>query len=1093
MAAEAGALDGELGIALRAAAERRAEASAGVASGHAIDSEHPWLGLDSFTEETRAFFFGREQEVAELGRRVQRKLLTILFGQSGLGKTSILRAGIVPKLRPNGYCPVYVRIDYGAESPPPAEQIKQAIFRATRAQGEWTQAGAAVEGESLWEFLHHRDDVLRDAQGAVVVPLLIFDQFEEIFTLAQGDDHGRRRAAQFLEELADLVENRPPRALEARIDGDDSIPERFDFSRADYRILIALREDYLAHLEGVKSVMPSITQNRMRLARMTGPQALAAVVKPGGRLVSEEVAESIVRFVAGGSELPNAEVEPSLLSLICRELNNARIAQGRTEISVDLLAGSKETILAEFYERALADQPAAVRRFIEDEMLTDSGFRESLGEERVRKAFNAAGASPDALAKLVDRRLLRVEERLDLRRVELTHDVLCKVVAESRDLRHAREAKEAAERELAAQKAREHAARKALVRARQVAAACAVLAIGAIAGAAFGYYNMKRAQEAEALSEKTRQMAQIARGEAEKLIVYLLDDFQLELAPIGRLDIVAELAQRALAYYRELPAQLRTPETERNRALALVSYGAVLRMQAKADQAAPPLAEAVKILESLRGAGDTTELTTVGLAKAKETQSAAHANRLNLKESIRAANEALELLKPLLAVPQPSRAVLRRDGQIRVGLGWALLRNSDEGAIPMLERAQAVFRQLGATEMSDHAAAASYADAGVWLGEALLGRGQEAEGKRVLEETRVIAAKLLDARPGHGFAMRAHANASGFLGQNEQNNLRPGSALPVLLDSERGWEAAVKRDPTVASAWNNLAVAQSGVADVLFRLGRVEDGVRKRREVVQVAGKIRVDGFLAGNLAIWYAWLAEAEAELGNMDRVPAALDSSRKFDGLARQASKADDNNVMLFRELILAHQASVALASDRAGEALTQAKGVAERTHAIEADGRSQQDQKRRIESYARFSHGKAAYRLGDYATAATAFREGLEIRSGAIRRSLLDELVLNAYRVELAASLARAGRGREAQAVVLPVLAFHEKLAKERVDDVMQRAQWARALMVSALAMPGERAQRLAQASSVFDKMPAGVVRMRSFGQTRDEIAAERAKPR
>lgn len=1093
MATEAGALAGELGAALRIASERKAEAAASVESSHAIDAEHPWLGLDSFTEETRGFFYGREQEVAELARRVQRKLLTILFGQSGLGKTSILRAGIVPKLRPNGYCPVYVRIDYAAESPPPAEQIKEAIFRATREQGQWTQSGAAVEGESLWEFLHHRDDNLKDAGGKTVVPLLIFDQFEEIFTLAQADDNGRRRAAQFIEDLSDLVENRPPKKLEARIDGDDALSERFDFARADYRVLIALREDYLAHLEGLKPAMPSITQNRMRLARMTGQQALAAVVKPGGRLVSEEVAESIVRFVAGGSELPNAEVEPSLLSLICRELNNARIAQGRQEISVDLLAGSKETILAEFYERALADQPAAVRRFIEDEMLTESGFRESLGEERVRKAFNAAGASPDALARLVDRRLLRVEERLDLRRVELTHDVLCKVVAESRDLRHAREAKEEAERELAAQKAREQAAHKALVRARQVAAFCAVLAIGAVAGAAFGYYNMKRAQEAEALSEKTRQMAQVARGEAEKLIVYLLDDFQLELAPIGRLDIVAELAQRALAYYRELPAQLRGPETERNRALALVSYGSVLRMQAKADQADAPLAEAVKILEALRAAGDSTELTTVGLAKAKETQSAAHGNRLNLKESIRVGNEALELLKPFLAAPQPSQAVVRRDGQIRVGLGWALLRINDEAAIPMLERARAAFRQLGAAEMSDHAAAASYADAGVWLGEALLARGQEAEGKRVLEETLVMAAKLLEARPGHGFAMRARANASGFLGLNEQNNLRPGSALPVLLDSEQGWEAIVKRDPTVASAWNNLAVARSGVADALFRLGRVDDGRRKRSEVVQVAGKIQVDGFLAGNLAIWYAWLAEAEAELGNMDRVPAALESSRKFDGLARQASKPDDRNVMLFRELILAYQVAVALASDQAGEALALAKGVAERTHAIEAEGRPQQDQKRRIESYARYSEGKAAYRLGDYATAATAFREGLQIRSGATRRALWDELVLNGYRVELAASLARAGRGREAQTLILPVLAFHEKLARERTDDVVQRAQWARAIMVSALAMPAERAQRLAQASSVFDKMPAGAMRMRTFRQTRDEIAAERAKAR
>src|SRR5439155_12857607 len=212
-------------------------------------------------------------------------------------------------------------------------------------------------------------DILRDASGKTLIPLLIFDQFEEIFTLAQTDDFGRKRAAEFIEDLADLVENRAPKALEARIEQDESAAERFDFTRSDYRILIALREDYLAHLEALKATMPSITQNRMRLARMTGEQALDAVVKPGGALVSQEVAEAIVRFVAGGAELRNAEVEPSLLSLICRELNAARIAQRKSEISADLLAGSHATILAEFYQRALADQPPGVHRFIEDQLL----------------------------------------------------------------------------------------------------------------------------------------------------------------------------------------------------------------------------------------------------------------------------------------------------------------------------------------------------------------------------------------------------------------------------------------------------------------------------------------------------------------------------------------------------------------------------------------------------------------------------------------------------------------------------------------------------------------------------------------------------
>ncbi len=109
---------------------------------------------------------------------------------------------------------------------------------------------------------------------------------------------------------------------------------------------------------------------------------------PGKGLVSQEVAEAIVRFVAGGAEIANAEVEPSLLSLICRELNDTRIAEGRDEISLELLAGSHDSILGNFYERALADQPAAVRRIIEDELLTESGFRENIAEETPARALH---------------------------------------------------------------------------------------------------------------------------------------------------------------------------------------------------------------------------------------------------------------------------------------------------------------------------------------------------------------------------------------------------------------------------------------------------------------------------------------------------------------------------------------------------------------------------------------------------------------------------------------------------------------------------------------------------------------------------------
>jgi hypothetical protein len=1090
MGTEAGALDGELGAALRIAAERKAEAAASFASGHAIDAEHPWLGLDSFTEETRAFFFGREQEVAELARRVQRKLLTILFGQSGLGKTSILRAGIVPKLRPNGYCPVYVRIDYGAESPAPAEQIKQAIFRATRAQGEWTQAGVAAEGESLWEFLHHRDDVLRDAQGAVVMPLLIFDQFEEIFTLAQTDDQGRRRAAQFLEELGDLVENRPPRALEARIDGDDSIPERFDFARADYRILIALREDYLAHLEGLKAAIPSITQNRMRLARMTGQQALAAVVKPGGRLVSEEVAESIVRFVAGGSELQNAEVEPSLLSLICRELNNARIAQGRSEISVDLLAGNKETILAEFYERALADQPAAVRRFIEDEMLTESGFRESLAEERVRKAFNAAGAAPDALAKLVDRRLLRVEERLDLRRVELTHDVLCKVVAESRDLRHEREAKELAERELAAQKAREAAARKALVRARQVAAFCAILAIGAVAGALFGYQNMKRAQAAEAESDKTRLMAQSARGEAEKLVVYLLDDFYEELAPIGQLAIVGDLAQRALAYYRELPPELHTPQTDRNRALALVRYGAVLRQQGEVDKAEPVLDEAFKVLDGLRRGGDASEATLLGLAMALGAKAGVMSLRSRHVDAIRYSDQALEIVQPLTSQPQASRQVRMFEANVYSGRGFSRLRRSEDDAIPDLRRAQELFAGLGALELKDLPAAAGHASAGGWLAESLLEAGREDEARAVVAEMTRVSAAVLQRRPGHGPVMRTRTQAAAFHGEIEARRLRVGAALPPSREAERGWEEIVRHDPSNASALNNVAVANWRTAEVLLRLGRVGEAMRKLEEAAAIEKRSPLTGFLARNLAFWNMELAEGHAMLGDGPRAAAAAAHARKLDEFAGGNSPPRPGN--LFPRAIYESRGAIAtaLSGDHAG-AMRRLRETLSLIGSVRLEGDLQERNRRRALAVLNQTGAQLSYYARDISAAQAFGAAALAVRAKLRPRNPFEQLRLHEIDVHQAKVLARLGRAPEAQQLLQPALAFMKQQVERGSDDVVLRAQLANALLVQALLSPGERRQLLAQAATTIRRLPAEALRWKEWAFLLEEIDREQAK--
>ena len=721
----------------------------------AVDARNPWLGLASFTEESRAYFFGRDEEVAELARRVQRKLLTVLFGQSGLGKTSILRAGLVPRLRGQGYCPIYVRIDYGKDSPEPSEQIKEAISRTARRSGEWTQVGVAIKGESLWEFLHHRDDVLRDESGATLIPLLIFDQFEEIFTLAQSDEFGRARAARFIEELADLVENRAPKSLEAKLDEDESGAERFDFARGDYRVLIALREDYLAPLEGLKKAMPSISQNRLRLAPMTGDQALAAVMQPGKGLVTEEVAAAIVRFVAGGAELAHAEVEPSLLSLICRELNDTRLAQGRDEISLDLLAGSHASILSNFYQRALADQPPAVRQIIEDDLLTSSGFRENVAEESLISRFSAAGAAPGTLAVLVNRRLLRIEERLDVRRVELTHDVLCGVVRSSRDLRREREAREATERLLAEQHERELSARRALVHARQIAIACTMLAVGALTAAVLAYFSTQRARRAEIEAQQTRAVSEQARGQAERLLGYLSDDFVRELESFGRLDVMAEFAKRQIDYFHALPPELKNVQTTRNGALAMVNYARAMRTLGKLDLSSATDAEAVQLLEQLRHGGDTSEATTIALAQAYSVQARVLDNQNN-PTGPAVGRKAADLMRPLAQGANSSVVARRAYVDVLVPVGYEQgASNQYQDGVRTEQLAMRLAAELGARDLSNLQMSADYAEAGAWLVSWLGVLGHNDEARRVGADAMDIADRILERRPGYRLGVHA--------------------------------------------------------------------------------------------------------------------------------------------------------------------------------------------------------------------------------------------------------------------------------------------------------------------------------------------------
>ncbi len=504
-----------------AAAERIGGAAAGVA---AINDDNPWPGLLSFREADEKYFEGRRTETEDLVRLVRRERLTVLFGLSGLGKSSLLQAGAFPILRRDGFLPVYVRLDF---SPAPLDlvaQVKAAIVSQAKSAG--VEAPAASPDQTLWEYFHRQGHDFWNLRNRPVVPLLAFDQFEEIFTLGRVDAARGLASQVLLDELANLTEGHPPPALKARLDDDPAACRNFSFTRHPYKLLLSIREDFLAELEALRERLPGVALNRLRLQRMKGPAALRVVAR-ADHLIDVPTAEKVVRFVSaarGKVGLDHLEVEPALLSVVCRELNEERQRRGEPAITETLLEGSRDEVLTDFYERTVGDLPVQVRGFIEERLLTKSGFRDSVALEN---ALNLPGVTADSIDRLVERRLLRREDRGGVQRVELTHDLLTGVVRASRDRRHLQERADAARAALLEQQERERRLlqeeRKEAERAeekrdlkRTRAALASVIVLALIAGAGLiaallSYSKLQKANEgAQAAKQEAEHQAQVA-------------------------------------------------------------------------------------------------------------------------------------------------------------------------------------------------------------------------------------------------------------------------------------------------------------------------------------------------------------------------------------------------------------------------------------------------------------------------------------------------------------------------------------------------------------------------------------------------------
>jgi WD40 repeat protein len=375
----------------------------------AVTAPSPYKGLAPFedSDADALLFFGRQRESEVIAANLIASRITVLYGPSGVGKSSVLRAGVAHRLR--------------------QEREAEVIVFAT-----WTGDPVAALVEAAGGRGRNLADALADAADRASGDLyLILDQFEELFLYHQG-------GGEFAQQLA-----RVPRRGGLRVN-----------------VLIGMREDALARLDALKASIPNLLANRLRLERLDRTAGTAAIVGPLARYnelvvpdarveIEPQLREAILdQVTVGRLDLGSAgrgvtattrnddRIEAPYLQLVLARLWDVELTRGSRTLRLSTLRelGGAAQVVEDHLERAMAEltprekgAAAAMYNFL----VTPSGTKIAHG---VRDLAGYASVdereAEEVLRRLTAERIVRASSTNgpSTTQYEIFHDVLADAV-----------------------------------------------------------------------------------------------------------------------------------------------------------------------------------------------------------------------------------------------------------------------------------------------------------------------------------------------------------------------------------------------------------------------------------------------------------------------------------------------------------------------------------------------------------------------------------------------------------------------------------------------------------------------------------------
>lgn len=335
--------------------------------------KNPWIGLLSYQDPDKIKsdykFCGREMAISSLFAMIDNNILVTMYGKTGIGKTSVLNAGVFPLLRSQKYLPISIRLgkyeDNGSISYAKhiVDEINEEILAAHGIvnNGIPDRIHNEYAVEYLWEYFHTTRFFIDNDE---VFPVIALDQFEEVFM-------GNREGVVLL-----------LKQIYALIDDNRDIPNKEGYDDiANFRFIFSIREDDLFFLEDCidENHLVEMKQNRYRLCPLTNHET-HDIIMLGGEFMDKNFEEEITARIANLARDENGFISTNLLSLVCSQL----FVQSNGMINIEILDSFTKKPLESFYQNCMSQVSEKTRSFIETQMV-DSDRRKFVSKHDFRK------------------------------------------------------------------------------------------------------------------------------------------------------------------------------------------------------------------------------------------------------------------------------------------------------------------------------------------------------------------------------------------------------------------------------------------------------------------------------------------------------------------------------------------------------------------------------------------------------------------------------------------------------------------------------------------------------------------------------------